>query len=153
MFEEIAGLPLHPLAVHAAVVFVPLLGLTAAVYALVPRLRAKLAWVAATLAVVAPASAGLAVLAGNAFQQARELPLEDTSLGDHRTFGLSTLVATVVLGVATLALVWARRGGRGSRGRAWLAGALAAVVVIAAGTAVVLVVLTGDSGSREVWGG
>ncbi len=74
MFEEIAGLPMHPLAVHAAVVFVPLLALAALAYGLVPKLRRKVGWVAVLLALVAPASAVVARLSGDAFLQRRGFP-------------------------------------------------------------------------------
>lgn len=149
MFEEIAGLPIHPLAVHAAVVFVPLLALASMTYALVPKLRSRLAWVAVTLAVLAPVAATTAVLSGNAFQQRRGLPLEG-ALADHRDLGLTVLFATLAVAVAVLLLVWIRRGD-GGRAPGWLAGGLSAVVVVAAVAALVSAVLAGDSGARMVW--
>jgi hypothetical protein len=45
MFRAFMGLPLHPLAVHAAVIFVPLLALGSAGYAVLPRVRRRLGWV------------------------------------------------------------------------------------------------------------
>lgn len=149
MFEEIAGLPLHPLAVHAAVVFVPLLALAALGYALVPPVRARLEWVAVALAVLAPVSAVAALLSGNAFAQRRGLPL-DGALADHRELGQVTMWAAVALGVATLALVVFRRRGD-SRLRTWVVGVLTVLVVLAAATAGVSAVLSGDSGARMVW--
>jgi hypothetical protein len=149
VFEELAGLPLHPLVVHAAVVFVPLLGLAAAGYALVPGLRTRLGWVVVTLAVVAPLAAATSVLSGNAFRERRTLPLEGI-LADHRDLGLATMWVTIALGVISLALVWARRSA-GSPARSWLAGALTVLVVVAAAGALVLVVMTGDAGSRSHW--
>ena len=44
MFDQINGLPVHVLVLHAAVVFVPLLALGAVVYALVPRWRPRMGW-------------------------------------------------------------------------------------------------------------
>ena len=41
---EINGLPLHPLVVHAAVVFLPCAALLALVYAAVPRWRWAVRW-------------------------------------------------------------------------------------------------------------
>jgi uncharacterized membrane protein len=149
VFEELVGLPLHPLVVHAAVVFVPLLVLASLAYALVPTLRGRLGWVVVALAVVAPASTAVSVLSGNAFRERQALPLEGI-LADHRDLGTATMWVTIALGVLTLALVWARRSG-GSTARTWLAGALTVLVVIAAGAALVLVVLTGDAGSRSHW--
>lgn len=150
MFEEIVGLPMHPLVVHAAVVFVPLLIVASLVYALVPKLRARLAWVAVTLAVIAPLTAAVAVLSGDAFQQRRGLLLEG-GLADHRNLGYTTLWLTLLLAVVTLALVWTRSRATGAPAPSWLTGALTAVLVIAAAGAAVAVVLTGHSGSQEVW--
>ena len=41
VFATFGGLPLHPLIIHATVVFVPLLVLFAIGYAVVPRLRGR----------------------------------------------------------------------------------------------------------------
>jgi len=67
VFEEFNGIPMHPLLVHAAVVFVPLLGLAAIGYAFVPLIRPHLRWILAGLAVVAPGAALFAKLSGDAF--------------------------------------------------------------------------------------
>lgn len=149
MFEEIAGLPLHPLVVHAAVVLVPLLVLMSLAYALVPRWRGRLAWAAVALAVLAPASAVTAVLSGNAFQQRRGLPLAG-DLADHRDLGQTTMWLALALGAVTLVLVWLRSG-VGFRPPAWLTWVATIVLVLVAVAAVVAAVLTGDSGSRMVW--
>ena len=44
MFDQVTGLPLHALVIHAVVVFVPLTVLVALAYALVPRWRWLLRW-------------------------------------------------------------------------------------------------------------
>jgi uncharacterized membrane protein len=150
VFEEIAGLPMHPLTVHAAVVFVPLLVLVSLAYALVPRVRPKVAWAAVTLAVVAPVTAAVAALSGDAFQQRRGLPLEGALL-DHRNVGYGVLFTTLLLAVATLALVWTRSRNTGSPPPGWLVMALTVVLVIAAVGATVTVVVAGHSGSQIVW--
>jgi hypothetical protein len=149
VFAEIAGLPLHPLAVHAAVVFVPLLALVSLAYALVATWRPRVAWVAVALAVIAPISAVVAALSGDPFQERRGLPLEGALL-DHRNIGYATLFVTLLLAVTTLALVWVRRRTAGSP-PAWLTGGLTVVLVIAAIGAIVTVVLAGHSGSELVW--
>ena len=71
MFDQFNGLPLHPLVVHAAVVFVPLLVVTAILYGVVPQLRSRIGWVAALLAVAAPTAALVAMLSGRAFKESR----------------------------------------------------------------------------------
>lgn len=111
MFEEISGLPLHPLAVHGAIVLVPLLVLASLAYALIPQLRTRVGWVAVLLSVAAPVAAVVAKLSGEAFQQRRALPLAG-QLADHRDYGTFTMWLTIALGVLTLVLVWVRsRGG------------------------------------------
>lgn len=150
MFEEIAGLPLHPLVVHGAVVLVPLLVLASLAYSLVPRLRGRVGWLAVGLAVVAPIAAVVAKLSGDALREGLGLPLQG-QVADHRGFGTVTMWATIGLGVLTLVLVWVRRTGDGSRVRSWAAGALTVLVVLAAGVAAVYVFRAGDLGSRMVW--
>jgi uncharacterized membrane protein len=103
VFEEFLGLPLHPLAVHAAVVFVPLLALASLVYALVPRLRARVGWVAVLLAIAAPVSAVVARQSGEAFAERRTLPIEG-DLANHHEYGTLTMWASLALGVLTVAL-------------------------------------------------
>lgn len=144
MFEEVAGLPLHPLAVHAAVVFVPLLALVALAYALVPKVRPKVGWAAVVLAVVAPVTAVVSRLSGEAFVERTGYPLQGL-IADHADYGNLTMWVSLALGVLTLALVVV---GRRSK---VVGGALSALVVVAAVAAVVLVVLTGDAGARSVW--
>jgi uncharacterized membrane protein len=153
MFEEFLGLPLHPLAVHIAIVLVPSLTVVALAYALVPRWRAKVGWLAVLLAVVAPISAVVARMAGVAFQERRDLPLQG-DLATHENYGTITMWVTIALGVVTLALVWSRRAGGGqSKGWTWLTAALTVLVVAGAVAATVYVVLAGDLGSRIVWEG
>jgi uncharacterized membrane protein len=152
VFEEINGLPLHPLAVHAAVVFVPLLVLASLAYALVPRWRARVGWVATLLAVVAPIAAVVARQSGGAFAEGQGLPVVG-DLADHQRYGTYTMWASIALGVLTLALVLVRRSSGGTAARSWLTGALSVLVVIAAVVSAIYVFLSGDLGSRIVWEG
>jgi uncharacterized membrane protein len=147
VFEGILGLPLHPLAVHAAVIFVPLLVVASLVYALVPSWRSRVGWAVVGLAVLAPITTVVARQSGQAFAGRLTLPVEG-DLADHQSYGTFTMWITIALGVLALALVWVRRA---AAGRAWLTGALTVLVVAAAVAAGVYVILTGDLGSRIVW--
>ena len=69
MFTTILGIPAHPLLVHFAVVFVPLLIGVAVVYTLWPAARSRLDWALALLAVVAPFAAWFARISGLNFKQ------------------------------------------------------------------------------------
>ncbi|HEY8473102.1 MAG TPA: DUF2231 domain-containing protein [Natronosporangium sp.] len=148
MFEEFSGLPLHPLVVHAAVVFVPLLVLVALGYALVPRWRAKLGWLAVGLAVIAPLSALVARQSGNALADRLYAGNVQGDLANHQDYGSITMWVSIALGVLTLLLVWLRRS---ASVPSWLTIAVTVLVVVAAGTAVTYVFLAGDLGSRIHW--
>jgi len=162
VFEEIMGIPMHPLLVHAPVVFVPLLVVTALAYAFVRPIRPHLRLVLAGLAIITPGAALFAKLSGDAFYSrlnGRNAITESfvPKLQQHRDFGNYTLYSTIALAVVTLALVYfvAPRVGTGPAGRrmnlgGWL---LAGLTLVAAGLSLYFVVRTGDSGAKAVWTG
>lgn len=164
MLEEFMGVPVHPLLVHAPVVFVPLLALLTAAYALVPFVRPHTRLVLALLAVVAPISALLAKLSGDAFFD-RGLERGDITPGfvpvieNHQSFGNLTLYSTIGLGIVTLALVYfvgprvAATVASGSANSRVLSIVLGALSIVAAGVSLYLVIRTGDAGSKAVWEG
>src|SRR6266536_3109274 len=127
------GVPTHPLLIHAAVVFVPLLAILAIAYALIPFVRPQIRWVLGLLALATPICALLAKLSGDAFfarlqSRNRVSPEFFPKLQAHQRFGTLTLYATIVLALLTLALV-------------------------AAAVSLYYVVRTGDSGAKAVWTG
>ena len=157
MFDEFMGLPLHPLVVHAAVVFVPLLCLFAVVYALVPRVRGAVGWAAATLAVLAPVVAWVATQSGKALQAkliSQGFSAEILAkVAEHKQFGDRTFYVSIPLGIMTLVLVFLT-GTSAARARAvpaWASIVLAVVVVALAAVTAYYVFRTGDSGARAVW--
>ncbi|MEU7590466.1 DUF2231 domain-containing protein [Micromonospora sp. NPDC049230] len=165
MFEEFMGLPAHPLVLHAAVVFVPLLALLTVGYALVAPIRPHTRWVLGLLAVGAPVAALLAKLSGDAFFERmraanRITPEFLPKIEAHQEFGDITFWATVGLAVVALALVRivppraaeTSATDDGRPGRA-LTVALRVLSVVAAGIVVYYVVRTGDSGAKAVWEG
>ena len=120
MFEQVLGLPAHPLLLHAAVVFIPLLGIGAIAYALVPFLRSHIWWAVGLLAVVGAACSFVTRESGFAF---RDRLVAKGASGDllaridqHGSYGNKTMLFTIALGVVTLALIAATPGWRrGSR--------------------------------------
>jgi uncharacterized membrane protein len=155
LFDQINGLPVHALVLHAAVIFVPLLALGAIVYALVAPWRPKIGWAVALLAVAAPASAFVAKLSGTElYNRLLAQGLKGTGkeiLDDHMGFGTRTFWFSLALGVVTLLLValTARR----PRALPKPAELGAAVVMIAlAAISGYYVFKTGDSGATAVWG-
>ena len=143
---EINGLPLHPLLVHAAVVFTPLAALTALSYALVTRWRERLRWPMLALAVVATLAVVAAYLSGKSFlastPELAQLPLVET----HEERGQLLLWLTLGFGVVAAVSGWLHaRAGPVQLG-------LRVLLALAAAAVLVQVVLTGDAGSRAVWG-
>jgi hypothetical protein len=150
MFETFLGLPLHPLVIHAAVVFVPLLILVALGYALVPRLRARLGWVAVLLALIAPLSTLLAKLSGDAFRArlARLTPgAPFDKIDAHRSLGTITVYLTISLAVLVLVLVLVR-----TKPPVLNALLVVAIVAVSAVTGY-YVYRTGDTAAHIVWKG
>jgi hypothetical protein len=157
----VAGLPAHPLLVHAAVVLIPLAALgTIAIAVRAPWRRTYGPLVAVGAVLAALAGTG-AVIAGN---QLQAVLAAQNALGDgidqHGQWGTYTMYAVWPFAVLTVvAVVLARRGpapAHAVRGTAVATTSTAATVVtwlaaVAAVVALVLVVLTGDSGSRAVW--
>jgi len=172
VFEEILGIPAHPLLVHAAVVFVPLQILAALAYALVPFVRRYIVWFVVGIAVIAPITVFTAKLSGDAFR-ARKIRIGQASdellarIDQHSSFGVRTLYASLILSVLMILMLFAqtrsRRGvgsppggaetstpGKGSM----VLGIILTVAVLGAGaTAGYFVFKTGDSGAKMVWTG
>lgn len=155
---EIAGLPLHPLVVHAAVTFIPLSAAVSIAFAVLPRWRWLLRWPTAVLAVATPVLAWVARQSGEALLDDR--PELARLVTEHQEWGQLTafvsLPYVVVVGVAVWSLAGTSalasgRGAQESRIPA-LEKVMPALVVVASLALLVLVVLVGDSGARAVWG-
>ena len=159
------GIPAHPLLIHAAVIFVPLLSLAAAAYALLPFLRPHLRLVLAGLAVAGPIAAILARLSGDAFfdrmkERGRVTEGFIPTIENHQDLGINTMWAAIALGVVTLALVYfvgptgtAPRTVGGPGGTRAVSVALTVLSVGAAAVALYYVIRTGDAGAKMVWEG
>jgi hypothetical protein len=153
VFETILGIPAHPLLIHAAVVFVPLLVVGAIGYVAAPNLRPRITWAVFLLAIVAPLCALASKLSGDAFR-ARLVRLKLSSpqiltkIDEHRHYGTMTAIVTAALGVLTLLLVLVPALRKGPLG--WVVGA--ATVVVAVVTSY-YVFKTGDTGAHIVWSG
>ncbi|WP_027346199.1 DUF2231 domain-containing protein [Hamadaea tsunoensis] len=152
MFSTVFGVPAHPLFVHAAVVFIPLLALFAAAYALLPRWRGRTGWLAAILAAVGPLAALFAKLSGDKFISYRFPQGAPANVLHHRSLGTATFWFTLGLGLATALMLWALQDSPNHPRPAWVKGGLRALVLVLAVIAVVEVARTGDSGAAAVWG-
>ena len=146
MFDQINGLPVHALVLHAAVIFVPLLAAGAIVYAIIPRFRPRLGWAVALLAIAAPVTTLVARLSAQGLKgKGAEI------LSDHMGFGDMTFWFSLALGVISLIMVFATGRKTSSLPKAADIG-LAVVMIALAAVSGYYVYKTGDSGATAVWG-
>ena len=152
---EINGVPLHPLVVHAAVVFVPLAALSALAF-VVPKWRWAARWPAVVLAVLGAVTVQLAVMSGRDLEKDRHL--ESPLIHTHEEWGerlqIAMWIFAAVMVVAFIAAPYVTRiaGAKDGPARgAVLEKPLLVLVAVAAIAVLVLVVLTGDAGARAVW--
>ena len=153
---EINGTPLHPLVIHAVVVFVPLAAL-AAIAMSVPTWRWLARWPALLLTLGATAATYVATLTGEELKEDRRLgsPLIDTheQWGDRLMLAMCVFAVLIVVAFVLWPHVTRLSGGADREGRvAVLEKPLMVLVPLAAVAVLVLVVLTGDAGARAVWG-
>ncbi|WP_347344783.1 DUF2231 domain-containing protein [Microbacterium sp.] len=152
---EVAGLPLHPLLVHAVVVLTPLTVLALLLGAFWPAARRRLGVVTPLAALAVLVLVPITVAAG----QALAIVVGPTpAVERHHALGLMLLPWAIALFVVSAAQwAWyrfgrprvARRGG-GTRA----VGVVLAVAATAVGAGTLItIVLIGDSGARAVWGG
>lgn len=164
MFSYILGIPAHPLIIHFAIVFLVLLVVGSAVYALVPPLRRRIWWAVAGLAVAGPLAAWFAKMSGEKLFDmlvAQNYPKEIMDqVNIHLGYGTNTLNFSLGLGVATLALVLVSTAvgnrpaveGETRRGSLVATVGLALVTLVLAGFTGYYVFKTGDTGAHAVWG-
>lgn len=156
MFDQIGGLPVHVLVLHAAVVLIPLLALGAIVYGIVPRWRARIGWAVVLLAVLAPLCAFVTRESGLKFYdrviRKGTSPAGRKLIDEHMHFGTLTMWFAIALGVVTLVMTIAtlRRPNKSLPRVPDVA--LAVVMVALAAISGYYVFRTGDSGAHAVWG-
>ena len=143
MFDTIAGLPIHPLTVHAVVVLLPLMALATVAVAVRPTWRGYARPVLAGNVVVL-AAAVVARQSGRALYE-RIGTLGANDLAErHAGYGNVLPLFALLLVAAGAVLVVLETRPR-------LAGVGVVVAVVAALLAVGWTVVTGDSGARAVW--
>lgn len=144
--EEVWGLPLHPLVIHAVVVLVPLVALGALAMVLRPRFSKRFGVIIVVGAVLAAVSAVLAKQSGESLARSRPVS------GEHVQAGDVVPLPVVILAVALIVFWLFDRGVPGNRRRPlWLTGLGIAVVAVAV-LSTILVVRAGHTGALSVWG-
>jgi cytochrome b involved in lipid metabolism len=147
LFGFIAGLPMHPLVVHAAVVLLPLSALVLVVLVFVPSWRTRFGW--ATIA-------GLAAGTGAAFvakESGEALAAKVGLPADHALWG--DILVPVSIGLFVVAVAWLVLRNRAARtsSRSVAATVAGALVVVLALAATAITVIVGHSGAQAVWAG
>ncbi|MCW2766585.1 MAG: hypothetical protein JWO11_2544 [Nocardioides sp.] len=147
---EINGLPLHPLVVHAAVVFGPIAALTAILYVVLPSWRDRLRWPMLVLALIATAAIWAAFLTGQNFRNDSRFDAAQGAwldrLDKHQS--LARKLRWVTSGFLVVAVASAGLHERTGAVRVVLGVLLAASAI----ATLVFVALTGEAGSRAVFG-
>jgi hypothetical protein len=156
---EINGVPLHPLIVHAVVVFVPLGAVSANLFAVVPRWRWLLRWPTLLLALASVVLVRIAVITGTSLKNDKNFT---GTLGDristHMTWAQRLEWSVWVFAVIAVLAVWVLPYvvplvGREDRVSPQDSLVMVATVLLPIAGAVVLVlaVITGDAGAKAVW--
>jgi len=144
---EINGLPLHPLVVHAAVVFGSLAAVAALGYVALPRWRPVLRWPMLGVVLIGVGSVVAAYYSGNSFFNSRPPEIRASPrVLNHQHLARQLFWITLAFGAVAIVAAWLSRRTGAVR--------VALDVLLAAGAVVVLVwvVRTGEAGARAVWG-
>lgn len=151
MFDTIAGLPLHPLVVHATEVIVPLAALVLVVAVLWPRFRRWAGYLPLALALAAVVLVPLSTQSGEAFEErVGESALVETHAAMAETL-LPWTVGLTLVAAALLAWHWNDRATSKPRRPTWVPVVLiVAGLVVATGTTVQAVRI-GHSGATATW--
>jgi hypothetical protein len=157
VFDQINGLPVHALVLHAAVIFVPLLAAGAIAYGLVPRWRPRIGWAVVLLAVAAPVTAFVARQSGvELFDRLKAQnsisPAGRQIIEDHMGYGTLTVLFSLILGIVSLVMVVVTLRRPDHRLPRVADLGLTAVMVVLAALSGYYVFQTGDSGATAVWG-
>jgi uncharacterized membrane protein len=146
VFDTIAGLPIHPLAVHAVVVLLPLACLLTIATALRPSWRRHARWVFGFNALVAAAALAAKQSGERLDHRFRENGQPSQNLLNHELWGGRLAIMAALLVVAAALVAFFHRSANLSR--------VAAVVAVLFALATVgVTVYVGDSGARDVWSG
>jgi hypothetical protein len=147
LFDTVFGLPLHPLAVHAAVVLVPLAALGAVIMAISPRLARRYGGLIVVAGVASLVASFIAKEAGESLASRLGVTAQHAQLGDV----VPIFALLLALGLIGFWLV--DRGIPGNRSRPWWLRVAAVALIVIAVLATVWTVRAGHSGAESVWQG
>ena len=149
-------MPLHPLVIHAVVVFAPMAAL-AAIAMSIPKYRWIARWPALLLTLAATAATFVATRSGVDLMESRELS-ESPLVRTHQEWGGRLMIAMWIFAALVILAFWVlphvtRLKDADDRvGKvAALEKPLMVVVPLAAVAVLALAVITGDAGAQAVW--
>jgi uncharacterized membrane protein len=148
----IAGLPLHPFAVHLSVTLVPAAAFAFTLVMWKPAWRLTYGWLIAAAAVLGAAGSFLAVQSGEALEDAlKQAAATRVQFGEHPEQGETAQALSLAFAAVVVAL-WAvdRWADRWSL-PAWAPHSTYGLGVVISIATVVTVTIAGDSGARLVW--
>jgi len=152
---EFHGIPLHPLVVHAAVVFTPLAASAALAFVLVERWRDYLRWPTLVLVLLAAAVDYTAKLTGlNLFHKLEKQGFHNRWLTIHQQRAnvlVWIVLGLAVVGVLAVLIVPGRTSAARISAPPLVVLGVRALVVGLSIAALVYVYLTGDAGARSLW--
>ena len=147
LFDSIAGLPLHPLVVHFAVVLLPLAALGLVLLVVVPTWTDKFGWPTLGVLALGTGSAFVAKQSGEALAAQVGEPVTHATWGDQLPW--------LALGLLVLAGAWlllhraARKNERPRSLASTVVGLLAAAAALVVTGATIVV---GHTGAQAAWG-
>ncbi|MDN5743722.1 MAG: hypothetical protein L0H31_01210 [Nocardioidaceae bacterium] len=144
---EINGVPVHPLVVHAAVVFTPAAAIAAFAYA-VPSWRDRVRWPLVVLAAIALIAVWVAFYSGEDLREGRFAQVAEPLQGkiaEHEDWAQRLRIGVTVFAALSFGAAWFHsRTGAVRR-------IVAAVLALAGLALLLLVYFTGDAGAQAVW--
>jgi hypothetical protein len=141
-----AGLPLHPLLVHSAVVLVPLVAIGALVMSYLPSFSRRHGKIILILAVIAQVSVFLAKMSGEAFAE-----ILDKNVEKHAELGEITPLLTLPM-VVLIYLRWRMDRSGSTFGPVVIRRLTSVALIVASVVSLVVILLVGHSGASSVWG-
>lgn len=153
MFDEINGLPLHPLIVHLAVIAIPVAALCGVAFC-VPQLRQRMRIPLVVMALVALVAGFLAKESGEALERvlSRSAGFAGSDVGRlvHRHSERADTLFMLLLAYAVVSVVafWLSKDPKSATPAL---GAVLLLLVVGSVAVLVLTYLVGDLGAQAVW--
>lgn len=146
LFGSVAGLPLHPLVIHASIVLIPLVAIGALVMSYLPSFSRRYGKLILVTAIAAQVSLFLAKVTGEAFEE-----ILDKDVGNHAELGEIAPFITLPM-VVLIYLRWRLDRSGATVGSAWVRRLTSLALIVASLASIAVIVLVGHSGAESVWG-